>query len=278
MMNTNTRPEIAKSIQTGSYRTNYHDQGEGFPVIFIHGSGPGVFAWANWRLVIPKVSPHRRVLAPDMVGFGYTERPEEVDYNMDSWVRQMVNFMDALGIAQADLVGNSFGGGLALAMAVEHPERVRKMILMGAMGVNFPITEGLDAVWGYTPSPENMLRMLDLFVDDKSYANQELANIRYKASIEPGFQEAFSSMFPAPRQRWVESMARHESRLSEIKHPTLIVHGREDEVIPVDNAYKLINMIDNAQLHIFGHTGHWTQIERAQSFSDLVNLFLDEEV
>ncbi|HHW95490.1 MAG TPA: alpha/beta fold hydrolase [Mogibacterium sp.] len=277
MMNTNNRPEIAKSIKTGSYKTNYHDQGEGFPVIFIHGSGPGVSAWANWRLIIPKISPYRRVLAPDMVGFGYTERPEGVEYTMDNWVQQMVDFMDALGIAQADLVGNSFGGGLALAMAVEYPERVRKLILMGAMGVNFPITEGLDAVWGYTPSPENMLRMLDLFVDDKSYANQELANIRYEASIEPGFQEAFSSMFPAPRQRWVESMAKHESRISEIKHPTLIVHGREDQVIPVDNAYKLINMIDNAQLHIFGHTGHWTQIERAHSFANLVNLFLDEE-
>lgn len=273
----NLKPEIARSIQTGTYKTNYHDEGSVSPVIFIHGSGPGVSAWANWRLVIPKVSPYRRVLAPDMVGFGYTEKPEGIVYNMDEWVRQAIAFMDALEIEQADLVGNSFGGGLALALAVQYPERVRKLVLMGAMGVNFPITEGLDSVWGYEPSPENMLRMLDLFVDDKKYANQELANIRYAASIEPGFQEAFSSMFPAPRQRWVESMAKHEDQIRYIKHPTLIVHGREDQVIPVANAYKLIDMIDNAQLHIYGHTGHWTQIERADSFSNLINAFLDEK-
>lgn len=272
----NQKPEIANLIQTGAYKTNYHDQGSGFPVIFIHGSGPGVSAWANWRLVIPKVAPFRRVLAPDMVGFGYTERPEGIVYSMDEWVKQTIDFMDALEIKQADLVGNSFGGGLALALAIQYPERVRKLVLMGAMGVNFPITEGLDSVWGYEPSPKNMLKMLDLFVDDKTYANQELANIRYAASIEPGFQEAFSSMFPAPRQRWVESMAKHEGQIENIKHPTLIVHGREDQVIPVANAYKLIDLIDNAQLHIFGHTGHWTQIERADSFSNLINTFLEE--
>lgn len=271
------KPEIAKSIQTGNFVTNYHDEGEGFPVVFIHGSGPGVSAWANWRLIIPIVSKYRRVLAPDMVGFGYTEKPSGVEYTMDNWVQQTVEFLDALGLEQVDLVGNSFGGGLALAMAVQHPERVRKLVLMGSMGVNFPITEGLDAVWGYQPSAENMLRMLDLFVDDKKFANKELAEIRYQASIEPGFQEAFSSMFPAPRQRWVEAMAKHEAEIPNIKHPALIVHGREDQVIPVDNAYKLIDLLDNAQLHVYGHTGHWTQIERSESFAQLINLFLSEE-
>lgn len=273
----NSKPEIAKSIKTGNYMTNYHDEGSGFPVIFIHGSGPGVSAWANWRLIIPKVAPFRRVLAPDMVGFGYTERPEGAVYNMEAWVKQTIDFMDALGIDKADFVGNSFGGGLAIALAVEYPERVRKLVLMGAMGVDFPITYGLDSVWGYEPSVENMFKMLNLFVDNKSFANEDLAKIRYEASIQPGFQEAFSSMFPAPRQRWVESMAKHEAEISNIKNPVLIVHGREDQVIPVENAYKLINMLDNAQLHIFGHCGHWTQIEQSDKFAKLVNNFLEEE-
>lgn len=81
-------------------------------------------------------------------------------------------------------------------------------------------------------------------------------------------------MFPAPRQRWVKDMARYEERIPEIDKDVLIVHGREDQVIPVENAYKLINLIDRAQLHVYGHCGHWTQIEKAVAFAQLVNGFL----
>ena len=273
----NQKPEIANSIQTGAFKTNYHDYGTGFPVMLLHGSGPGVSAWANWRLVIPELSKNRRVVAPDLSGFGYTERVPGEEYNMDNWVKQAIDFMDALGIEQTDLVGNSFGGALAIGLAVNYPNRFRKIVLMGSMGVDFPITEGLDSVWGYQPSFENMKKMLDLFVDNKKYANDELAQLRYQASIEPGFQESFGRMFPAPRQRSVEMMAKYEAQIPSIKQPTLIVHGREDQVIPVDNAYKLINLIDNAQLHIYGHCGHWTQIEKNVYFARLIENFLSEE-
>lgn len=271
---TNTKPEIAKSIKTGDYNTNYHDIGEGFPLLLAHGSGPGVSAWANWRLVMPTLSKSRRVLAPDFVGFGYTDRPEGLALNMKTWVKQLVDFMDTLGLEQVDIVGNSFGGGLAINMALDYPERIRKIVLMGAMGVSFPITKGLDDVWGYEPSVENMKHMIGTFVYDSARATDDLAKMRYEASIEPGFQESFSSMFPAPRQQWVESMARKDEEIKTIDKPTLIVHGREDQVIPVDNSYRLINLIENSQLHIFGKCGHWTQIEHADEFANLVDDFL----
>ncbi len=272
------KPEIAKSIKTGDFNTNYHDVGEGgFPALFIHGSGPGVTAWANWRLVLPIVSKNRRVIAPDMVGFGYTERPEGIKYSMDVWVKQVLDLMDALNIEQTDLVGNSFGGALALTLVIEHPERFRKLVLMGSMGVDFPITYGLNEVWGYEPSLENMKKMLGLFAYSEKLKNDDaLANLRYNASIEKGFQESFSAMFPAPRQRWVEAMARHESEIPNIKKPTLIIHGREDKVIPVENSLKIFNMILDAQLHIFGKCGHWTQIEQTQRFCTLVDDFFNE--
>ena len=273
---TNLKPEIAKSIKTGDFNTNYHDVGEGFPLLLAHGSGPGVSAWANWRLVMPTLSQQRRVLAPDFVGFGYTDRPEGLALRMKTWVKQLVDFMDALGLEQVDIVGNSFGGGLAINMAIDYPERIRKIVLMGSMGVDFPITKGLDDVWGYTPSVENMKHMIGTFVYDSARATDDLAKMRYEASIEPGFQESFSSMFPAPRQQWVESMARKDEEIKGIQKPTLIVHGREDQVIPVENSYRLINLIDNAQLHIFGHCGHWTQIEHAAEFAQIVNVFLNE--
>jgi len=271
-----SKPEIANTIKTGSYNTNYHDQGEGFPLLLIHGSGPGVSAWANWRLVIPELSKFARVLALDMVGFGYSDRPDGIELNMKTWVKQTVDFLDALGIEQTDIVGNSFGGALAIAMAIEHPQRIRKVVLMGAMGVNFEISDGLDAVWGYTPSVENMKKMLDLFVYDKSIATDDLAKMRYEASIEPGFQESFSAMFPKPRQEWVDFMAYSDEEIATIKHSTLIIHGREDQVIPIANSYKLINLIDDAQLHIFGHCGHWTQIEQVKKFNAVVANFLSE--
>ncbi len=269
-------PEIGKSIVANGIVTNYHDVGTGFPVLLIHGSGPGVSAWANWRLTIPVLATGRRVIAPDMVGFGYSERPTGVHYNMDTWVAQAVGLLDALKIEQADLVGNSFGGGLALALAIRHPTRVRRLVLMGSAGVSFPLTEGLDAVWGYQPSIANMRKLLDIFAYDRSLMSDELAELRYKASIQPGFQEAFASMFPAPRQNGVESLASREEDIRALPHETLIIHGREDKVLPLSNSLTLSAWIERSQLHVFGRCGHWTQIEHAARFTQLVGNFLAE--
>ncbi len=269
-------PEIARSVQAAGIATNYHDVGEGFPALFIHGSGPGVSAWANWRLVMPALSERLRVIAPDMAGFGFSERPAGIKYDLDTWVAQAIGLLDALGLEQADVVGNSFGGALALAMAIRHPQRVRRLVLMGSVGVPFDITEGLDAVWGYTPSFENMRRIMDYFAWDRSLVNDELAELRFRASIRPGFQESFGAMFPAPRQRWVDALASREEDIRALPHETLIVHGRDDRVIPLLTSLTLAEWIDRSQLHVYGRCGHWTQIEHAARFAKLVGDFLTE--
>ena len=281
---TTTNLEIANSVRTGAFASNVHDLGSSAagqpPVLFIHGSGPGVSAWANWRLVLPKMAQQRRVIAPDMRGFGYTERPEPPGdasaYTMDAWVQQAIDLLDALDIAQADLVGNSFGGALSLALAIRHPERVRRLVLMGSVGVPFPITPGLDAVWGYTPSFENMRRLMDLFAHDRGLVTDELAELRYQASIRPGFQESFAAMFPAPRQAWVDALASPQAAIRALPHETLVIHGREDQVIPLATSQTLAQWIPNAQLHVYGHCGHWTQIEHSARFARLVGDFLAE--
>ncbi len=270
-------PEIGREIIAAGYRTNVHDHGQGgFPVMMIHGSGPGVTAWANWRLVIPELAKNRRVVAPDMLGFGYTERPEDNTYNRERWVAHAIGVMDALDLQHVDLVGNSFGGGLALALAIEYPERVRRLVLMGSVGVSFPITGALDEVWGYEPSLENMRRLMDVFAFNKGLLTDELAEMRYQASIRPGFQESFAAMFPAPRQRWVDNLASVEEDIRALAHETLVIHGREDEVIPLQASLTLADWIDRAQLHVYGRCGHWTQIEHASRFARLVNDFLTE--
>lgn len=274
----NENPEIAQSINAGGIQTNYHDVGTGSPVLLIHGSGPGVSAWANWRLTIPTLAEKNRVIAPDMVGFGFTDRPESIKYSMNIWVKHAVDLLDALKIDKVSVVGNSFGGALALGLAIYHPERIDKLVLMGSVGVKFDITDGLDKVWGYEPSIQNMKELLDIFAHNRELVTDELAELRYHASIRPGFQESFSSMFPAPRQQWVDAMSFTDAQIAALDNETLIIHGREDAVIPFDNALKLFDLIEGSQLHGFGQCGHWTQIEHAETFNRIVSDFLAESL
>ena len=272
-----SNPEIAKNIKTGSFNTNYHDLGKGETVMFIHGSGPGVSAYANWRLCMPYVAENFRVIAPDMVGFGYTDRPEGMVYNMDIWIKQVIDLMDALNIEKTNLVGNSFGGGLAISLAIKYPNRFNKIVLMGSMGIEFELTAGLDLAWGYTPSLENMKTLLDTFAHSRLLVTDELAKLRYDASIKPGFQESFGSMFPFPRQSSVTSMASNEEDIKAIKNDVLIIHGREDKVIPFENSIRLHKLITKSQLHTFGQCGHWSQIEHGGRFNTLIRDFFMEK-
>jgi 2-hydroxymuconate-semialdehyde hydrolase len=269
-------PEIGHRVRTGTFDTNVHDRGTGAPVVLVHGSGPGVSAWANWRGVVPVLSERFRVIAPDMVGFGFTDRPAGIDYRREVWVRQAIDLLDELGLDRVDIVGNSFGGAIALALAIAHPQRVRRLVLMGSVGVSFPITEGLDRVWGYQPSLAEMRAMLDIFAFDRGLVTDELAELRHRASIRPGFQESFSAMFPAPRQAHVDALASDEAAIRALPHETLVIHGRDDRVIPLEASLRLAGLIDRSQLHVFGRCGHWTQIEHAARFNRLVGDFLAE--
>ena len=272
-MTTGENPEIGATADANGIKTNYLEAGTGDPVVLIHGSGPGVTSYANWRLVLPALAENFRVLAPDMVGFGFSERPANIEYGLQTWADQTVGLMDTLELPKAHLVGNSFGGAIALRIAAQHPDRVGKLVLMGSMGVPFPITEGLERVWGYEPSFENMRKVLDVFAYSSDLVNDELAEVRYRASIQPGFQESFAAMFPAPRQRWVEAMCTPEDEIRRLPHRTLIVHGREDQVIPLQTSLRLMELIDNADLSVFSHCGHWSMIERNKDFNRNVSEF-----
>lgn len=267
-------PEIAQQVRTGSFVTNVHDVGAGEAVLLIHGSGPGVTAWANWRLTLPALADKARVLAPDMVGFGYTESPAGIVYRPETWIRQISDILDAKEIDSVSVVGNSFGGAIALAFAKAHPNRVRRLVLMGAVGVSFPITPGLEKVWGYQPSPAAMKELLSIFVYGQSMATDDLAEIRYRASIRADVQERFASLFPAPRQRWVDALALDSDSLRGITHKTLVVHGVDDKVIPFATSERLASLLPNAQLVPFERCGHWVQIEHATAFNALVTDFL----
>ena len=226
--------------------------------------------------MIPHLAQHFRAIAPDIVGFGFTERPDDISYDLETWLKHALDFLDAMEIEQAHVIGNSFGGSLAVALAIHAPERVSRLVLMGSAGLEFELTEGLDLTWGYTPSLENMRRLLDLFAYDRSLVSDELAQLRYEASLRPGVQESYAAMFPAPRQDGIRKICSSEADVRNIEHETLIIHGREDRVVPVSVSEHLSRCIKNSQLHIFGNCGHWTQIEHNRRFNQLVSDFLLE--
>jgi pimeloyl-ACP methyl ester carboxylesterase len=272
-----TLSETGTFVSVQGIETNVLSVGTGAPVLLLHGSGPGVSAYANWRLTIPALAAEHRVVAFDQPGFGFTERLSGASYTAEGWTTHVLGVLNALELEQVDLVGNSFGGAIALRFATEHPDRVRRLALMGSVGVSFEITAALDAVWGYQPGPGAMRGIMDMFAHDRSLITDELAAVREQAAARPGVQEAYSSMFPAPRQRWVESMAVEEDRIRALPHETLLVHGRDDVVIPLAASLRLLHLIDNSQLHVFGRCGHWVQIEHATSFNALLRDFLAEE-
>ena len=262
-------------VEVDGVPTWVHDVGTGSPVLLLHGSGPGVSAAANWRLTIPAlVEAGHRVIAPDQLGFGQTVPSEGHEYSVDSWLAHAVELLDVLGLERVSVVGNSFGGAMALRLATRHADRVDRLVLMGSVGVPFPITEGLDAVWGYEASVERMRELLDLFAYDTSRMTDGLARDRYEASVANGADERFAAMFPAPRQRWVDAMVLSVDEIRSITAPTLLFHGREDKVIPMTTSLNLFHLIDRAQLHVFGQCGHWTQIEYADDFNALLTRFL----
>jgi 2-hydroxy-6-oxo-octa-2,4-dienoate hydrolase len=263
---------VGQYVDAFGIRTNYHDMGTGdmatgTPVILLHGSGPGVSAWTNWRRVLPAFAKYFRVLAPDMAGFGFTERRDEFAYDIKFWVKHLIGFMDALGIARAHLVGNSFGGSLSLAAALRFPERFDRMTLMGTPCGKFNMTPGLRAGWFYEPSLENMRAVMTLFPYDQAVITDELVRERYETSLIPGAQQGLRRLLVKPNEEGETPLSgMPEEAVAGLRQPTLILHGREDRVIPMDMALRLATKIPSAELHLFGQCGHWVQAERHQAF------------
>ncbi len=268
---------MEREIEVGGVPTHVHETGDGPTVLLLHGSGPGVSAWANWRLVLPALAGSFHVVAHDQLGFGRTGRPADGSYGRAAWTRHALALVDALGIERLHVVGNSMGGAIALSMAAERPELVERLVLMGTTGVAFDLPPGLDQVWGYEPGLEEMRRLVRLFAyDDDAVATDDLVTLRYETSLEPHTRESYEAMFPAPRQRWVDDLALDAATLRSIAQPTLLIHGYEDEVIPfAASSLKALDLLPNAELHAFRNCGHWVQIEQTKRFTRVLADFLE---
>jgi 2-hydroxy-6-oxo-octa-2,4-dienoate hydrolase len=264
-----------KFITAAGHETAYFECGNGEPLMLLHGSGPGVSGWTNWSGVIDELAEKFHVIVPDIAGFGFTEFKDGTDYDIKFWVNHLVEFMNAIGIEKASLIGNSFGGAMGLGLSLFAPERLSKMILLGTPAGKFIQTPGLASAWLYEPSLENMREIMGLFPYDKALITEELVSSRYEASARPGAQDALRKLLPKPNEQG-ETVVKGfpESALKKMSTPALVLHGRDDHVVPLECGHLLLENLENADMHIFGKCGHWVQTEQREKFLDVVKAFL----
>ena len=251
--------------------THYHDLGEGAPILFLHGSGTGVTAAANWWLNLPELSELGRCIAIDSIGYGQTVVAEGTQYGIREWVRHAVRVLDALGIEKTWIVGNSLGGWLALQFAIDHPERVLGIVSMGTGGAR--LTAALQGHSNPVLTEEGVRRTLETFVVDTSLITDELVSLRFEAALNDTASDRLSEVVAA-RDRDRTALPLDFDALSRLEIPVLLIHGVQDVVIPVSRTWELLNAIPHADAHIFSQCGHWSQVERAEEFNEIVGQYL----
>ena len=260
----------SKYIQASWIKLHYNDVGTGDPpIIFLHGSGPGASSWSNFARNVGVFSQHKRCILLDQPNFGKTDPYVYAEPTGNVNARAVLDTMDALGLDKAILVGNSMGGGPALTFAVDHPERVEKLVLMGSGGgggislfAHVP-SEGIKVVNDTFdhPSQEQMRKVIDIMLYDGSTVPDEVLGQRL---------EAFKEEFRIARQQSRPVMRNFSADLVNIQAPTLIIHGRNDRVVPYENSLALVSAIPNSKLVLFNKCGHWAQYEHADEFNRLV--------
>ncbi len=253
-------------------RTHYHDLGEGVPVVFLHGSGAGVSAAANWWLNLPPLAEKVRTIAVDLIGFGQTQVPDDVEYGIHEWGAHVLRVLDGLGIEKAWLVGNSLGGWVAVQMAISHPDRVAGVISMGTGGAPRK-TQALNSHAKPDVTPAGIRAVLEDFVVDASLVSDELVDARYRAALVPDAPERFAAVIAA-RERDRSGIPLADDDLRAISVPVLLIHGREDSVIPPERSWRLFGLVPDVELHVFSECGHWSQVECADRFNTVVGDFL----
>lgn len=280
-----TYESTSRFIDTAQGRLHYHVAGaeNAAPLLLLHGSGPGVFGWANFRGNLPVFAEHYRTYILDMPGYGESAAVD--GYPIDVAVNATLQFLDALGIDKVAIVGNSMGGMVATRFAVAHPERVTRLATIGGVGVNlfssFP-NEGINLLVEFTEEPtrERLVAWLRSMVYDQSLVTDELVEDRWKRATQPDTLAVSRRMYS--RAAIAQIAAAHKNsqpwtHLQQLQCPTLITWGRDDRVSPVDWAILPMRLIPKCELHIFYDCGHWAMIERKKEFESVVLAFLQRD-
>lgn len=274
-----TRREV--STESGVLR--YHEAGTGPALLMLHGSGPGVTGWRNFRGVLPAFAEHFRCLVLEFPGFGVSD--DFGGHPMMTAFGAVGTFVEALQLDRVDIVGNSMGGAIGINYAIAAPEKARRLVTVGGIGTNLLSpgpAEGIRLLQEFTENPtrDGLIRWLHSMVYDPAVITDELVEERWQLATDPETlasarrmygKEAFAAM--------VKMMQAAKGPLPwaimhRVQAPTLITWGRDDRVSPLDMALIPMRTIPNAEFHVFPNCGHWTMIEAKAAFESVVLAFL----
>ncbi|GAD85772.1 alpha/beta fold hydrolase [Nocardia asteroides NBRC 15531] len=272
-----------REIHTDAGVLRYHEAGDGPPLLLLHGSGPGVTGWRNFRGNLAVFAEKFRCLVLEFPGFGVSD--DFGGHPMVTALEAVVRFVDALGLDTVDIIGNSMGGGVALNYAIAHPERVGKVVTIGGIGKNIFSPgpgEGIKLLQEFTeePSRERLIQWLHSMVYDPAMVTEELIEERWTQATDPATLDSARRMYSkAAFAMMVKAMEASDApppwaMLHKVAAPTLITWGRDDRVSPLDMALIPMRTIPRAELHVFPNCGHWAMIERKDEFESAVLAFL----
>jgi len=265
-------PFGARQKLPGGFQLHYLDIGSGLPLVFLHGSGPGASAYSNFKQNFPAlVDAGYRAVLPDLLGFGHSDKPTGIDYTLDLFSSTLVELLDALEIDNCALVGNSLGGAVALRIAIDHPGRVCKLVLMAPGGIesretyfNMPGIQKMVAGFvGEGFDRAGLRRLLELLVFDPRHVTDELV------------EERFNILKTQPK----DVLARMKipdltSELAKIRSPILGFWGSDDQFMPPSGHEKILRACADSRFVMLSSCGHWAMVEHAGEFNRYVLDFL----
>ncbi|MFC9897030.1 alpha/beta fold hydrolase [Nocardia sp. NPDC127579] len=277
-----TAESTSRSVTVDGLKLRFHEAGSGPPLVLLHGSGPGVSGWANFGANLPELARHFRCLILDQPGFGASERPDVYERNyLRIAADAVVGLLDELELPSAHLLGNSMGGAVATLVALEHPGRVDRLVLMapGGVGVNVlgpEPSEGIRRLLDFTADPtrDRVLDWLRTMVFDPEVLTDELVDTRLRTAADPAAIAALRDAYATFADPALAEPIPLWARLRGLRHEVLMLWGRDDRVTPVEGALLPSRQLPNADLRLFGRCGHWVQVERKAAFERTVIDFL----
>lgn len=263
-------PQPLKEVVVFGQKIKYVEAGSGPAVVLLHGLGGNS---ANWAFNTPALAQKFRVIAPDQVGFGQSDKPL-VNYHVGTYVDFLDKFLSELKVERATLVGNSLGGWIAALYTLRHPSKVERLVLVDAAGFAPPKEFDIHALAGLNPSTrEEMKRLAGLVFFNPVFKTDAAVDVLLAQRLSAG--DGYTI------QRLAESIHRGEGmldgRLAAVKQPVLVVWGREDGLTPLAReGEKFRRELPGAQFVVFDNCGHVPQVEKAAEFNAAVLKFLSQ--
>jgi 4,5:9,10-diseco-3-hydroxy-5,9,17-trioxoandrosta-1(10),2-diene-4-oate hydrolase len=250
---------------------HYVERGKGPAVVLVHGSGPGANGHSNFKRNIgPIAEAGYRVLVPDMIGFGWSSKPD-IDYPLDLFVTTLLEFLEGVGVKRCTLVGNSLGGAISIKASLDRPGLVEKLVMMG--------TGGIESRETYFAMP-GIRAMVSQFVGagfDKPALRELLEMLAFDPRVvdDALLEERWNVLQTQPKAVLARMLIPDLSpRLIDITCPVLGFWGVEDHFCPVSGANKILAAVGDSRMVLLAHCGHWAMLEYPDLFNRYVVDFL----